>query len=82
EGLAYGYDPQPFQVAAVEVPEAFVDAVTLAGPPDEVAAGVIRLARQGVTQFMLYPMSPEGRVEVVIERFQREVMPRVRAAGR
>ncbi|MGH7369108.1 MAG: LLM class flavin-dependent oxidoreductase [Candidatus Rokuibacteriota bacterium] len=82
EGLAYGYDPQPFQAAAVEVPEAFVDAVTLAGPPDEVAAGVIRLARQGVTQFMLYPMSPEGRVEVVIERFQREVMPRVRAAGR
>jgi alkanesulfonate monooxygenase SsuD/methylene tetrahydromethanopterin reductase-like flavin-dependent oxidoreductase (luciferase family) len=63
------------------VPESFVDAVTLAGPPDEVAAGVVRLAREGVTQLMLYPLSPDGRIEVVIERFQGEVMPRVRAAG-
>lgn len=82
EGLTYAHDPQPFQAAAAEVPESFVDAVTLAGPPDEVAAGVVRLARQGVTQLMLYPLSPDGRIEVVIERFQQEVMPRVRAAGR
>lgn len=82
EGLTYASDPRPFQAAAAEVPESFVDAVTLAGPPDEVAAGVVRLARQGVTQLMLYPLSPDGRIEVVIERFQQEVMPRVRAAGR
>ena len=81
EGLTYAYDPRPYQAAAADVPDAFVDAVTLAGPPEEVAAGVIRLARQGVTQFMLYPVSPDGRIEVVIERFQREVMPRVRDAG-
>ena len=81
EGLTYAYDPRPYQAAAADVPDAFVDAVTLAGPSEEVAAGVIRLARQGVTQFMLYPVSPDGRIEVVIERFQREVMPRVRAAG-
>jgi hypothetical protein len=31
---------------------------------------------------MLYPLSPDGRIETVIERFQREVMPRVRAAKR
>ena len=31
---------------AADVPDSFVDAVTLAGPPEEVAAGVIRLARQ------------------------------------
>jgi hypothetical protein len=30
---------------------------------------------------MLYPVSPDGRIEVVIERFQQEVMPRVRAGG-
>lgn len=82
EGLTYAYDPRPFQAAAALVPDAFVDAVTLAGPPDEVAAGVARLARQGVTQFMLYPMSPDGRIELVIERFQSEVMPRVRAGER
>lgn len=81
EGLTYAYDPRPFQAAAAEVPESFVDAVTLAGPPEEVAAGVGRLARQGITQFMLYPMAADGRIEVVIERFQSEVMPRVRAAG-
>jgi 5,10-methylenetetrahydromethanopterin reductase len=81
EGLTYAYDPRPYQAAAADVPDAFVDAVSLAGPPEEVAAGVIRLARRGVTQLMLYPVSPDGRIEMVIERFQREVMPRVRAAG-
>ena len=81
EGLTYAYDPRPYQAAAADVPDSFVDAVTLAGPPEEVAAGVMRLARQGVTQLMLYPVSPDGRIEVVIERFQREVMPRVRDAG-
>ena len=81
ESLTYVSDPRPFQAAAREVPESFVDAVTLAGPPDEVAAGVVRLARRGATQLMLYPVSPDGRIEVVIERFQQEVMPRVRAGG-
>ena len=81
EGLTYAYDPRPFQAAAADVPDAFVDAVTLAGPPDEVAAGVVRLARRGMTQLMLYPLSTDGRIETTVERFQREVMPRVRAAG-
>jgi 5,10-methylenetetrahydromethanopterin reductase len=81
EGLAYTYDPTPFREAAADVPEEFVDAVTLAGPPDEIAAGVIRLARRGIGQLMLYPLAPDGRIETTIERFQREVMPRVRAAG-
>jgi 5,10-methylenetetrahydromethanopterin reductase len=82
EGLTYAYDPRPYQAAAADVPDAFVDAVTLAGPPEEVAAGVIRLARHGVSQLLVYPVSPDGRIEVAIERFQGEVMPRVRAAGR
>ena len=81
EGLTYVYDPRPFQAAAADVPDAFVDAVTLAGPPDEVAAGVVRLAQRGMTQLMLYPLSTDGRIETTVERFQREVMPRVRAAG-
>jgi 5,10-methylenetetrahydromethanopterin reductase len=81
EGLSYAYDPRPFQEAAAHVPDEFVDAVTLTGPPDEVAAGVTRLARRGIKQFIVYPMAPDGRIEVTVERFQREVMPRVRAAG-
>jgi alkanesulfonate monooxygenase SsuD/methylene tetrahydromethanopterin reductase-like flavin-dependent oxidoreductase (luciferase family) len=81
DGLVYGHDPRPLQEAAAHVPDEFVDAVTLAGPPDDVAAGVIRLARSGIGQFMLYPLAPDGRIEHTIERFQREVMPRVREAG-
>jgi hypothetical protein len=42
---------------------------------------VVRLGRSGITQFMLYPLAVDGRVETTIERFQREVMPLVRAAG-
>ena len=81
EGLHYSHDPGPAKAIAADLPESFVDAITLAGPPDEVAAGVIRLARSGITQFTIYPMSPDGRVETTVERFQAEVMPRVRAAG-
>jgi alkanesulfonate monooxygenase SsuD/methylene tetrahydromethanopterin reductase-like flavin-dependent oxidoreductase (luciferase family) len=63
------------------VPEEFVDAVTLAGSPAEVAAGVIRLGQRGISQFLVYPLAADGRIEGTIERFQREVMPAVRAAG-
>jgi 5,10-methylenetetrahydromethanopterin reductase len=79
--LGYTHAPGALREAASDVPEEFVDAVTLAGPPDEVAAGVIRLARSGITQFLLYPLALDGRVETTIERFQREVMPAARAAG-
>ncbi|MGH7335120.1 MAG: LLM class flavin-dependent oxidoreductase [Candidatus Rokuibacteriota bacterium] len=81
EGLAYTHDPTSLREASADVPEEFVDAVTLAGPAAEVAAGVIRLARQGITQLMVYPLAPDGRIEATIERFQSDVMSRVRAAG-
>jgi 5,10-methylenetetrahydromethanopterin reductase len=79
--LPYTHDPHPLAALAPEIPAGFIDALTLAGPPDEVAGGVIRLARGGATQFMLYPTAAHGPVETVIERFQSEVMPLVRAAG-
>jgi 5,10-methylenetetrahydromethanopterin reductase len=81
DGLAYGHDPRPLREAAAHVPDEFVDAATLTGAPDEVAAGVIRLARGGIGQFIVYPLSADGRIEATVERFQREVMPRVREAG-
>jgi 5,10-methylenetetrahydromethanopterin reductase len=79
--LPYTHEPGPLAALAPEVPDAFVDAVTLAGPPDIVADGVIRLARGGITQFTIYPMAAAGPAETVIDRFQAEVMPRVRKAG-
>jgi alkanesulfonate monooxygenase SsuD/methylene tetrahydromethanopterin reductase-like flavin-dependent oxidoreductase (luciferase family) len=79
--LPYTHEPAPLQAIAGDVPDEFVDAVTLAGPPDVVADGVIRLARGGITQLTVFPLAADGRPEALIERFQAEVMPRVRAAG-
>jgi 5,10-methylenetetrahydromethanopterin reductase len=79
--LPYSHDPEPLRRIAPLVPDEFVDAVTLAGTPDEVAAGVVRLVRAGIAQLLVYPMSVGGRFEETIERFQTDVMPRVRAAG-
>jgi hypothetical protein len=76
-GLHYGYLSDAATRVAALVPDAFVDALTLAGPADAVAAGVARMVRGGITAFVLYPMDPEGRVERTIERFATEVVPRV-----
>jgi 5,10-methylenetetrahydromethanopterin reductase len=76
--LPYTHDPAPLQALAAEIPDAFVEALTLAGPPAEVAAGVTRLARGGITQVIVAPVAVDGRIEETIERFQAEVMPRVR----
>jgi 5,10-methylenetetrahydromethanopterin reductase len=79
-GLGYTHDPAPLQALASEVPDAFVDAVTLTGPPDVIAPEVARMARSGIGELMVYPLGVAGRVERTIERFQTEVMPRVRRA--
>jgi len=40
---------------------------------------VVRLAKSGIAEVMVYPLALDGRIETTIERFQGEVMPRVRA---
>jgi len=79
--LPYTHDPGALAALAAEVPDDLVDAVSLTGSPDVVADGVIRLARGGVTQLTIYPIAADSGTDVVIERFQTDVMPRVRAAG-
>lgn len=78
--LPYTHDPAPLRALAPEVPDELVDAVALAGPPDEVAREVVRMARGGIRQLMVYPLGADGRPETTIERVQGEVMPRVRRA--
>ena len=78
--LPYTHDAAPLLKLAPLVPDAFVDAVTLAGPPATVADGVVELARAGMAQLMIYPLAVDGRIATTIERFQTEVMPRARAA--
>ncbi|MBI1962633.1 MAG: LLM class flavin-dependent oxidoreductase [Candidatus Rokubacteria bacterium] len=78
--LPYTHDPAPLKAVAPEVPDELVDAVTLAGPPADVVDGVVRLARAGIGQLMVFPLAVDGRIETTVERFAREVMPRVREA--
>ena len=76
--LSYTHDPAPLARLAPLVPDAFVDAVTLCGPPGVIAAGVTRLARSGIGQLMVYPVGHDGSITSTIERFQSDVMPQVR----
>jgi 5,10-methylenetetrahydromethanopterin reductase len=77
--LPYTHDPGPLRAVAPDVPDAFVDACTLTGPPEVIAPELVRLARSGIAQVMVYPLAVDGRIETTVERFQAEVMPRVRA---
>jgi alkanesulfonate monooxygenase SsuD/methylene tetrahydromethanopterin reductase-like flavin-dependent oxidoreductase (luciferase family) len=61
------------------VPDAFVDAVTLAGTVEDVATCVQRMAQQGIKHIMIYPQAPDGDVEHVLTSFAHDVIPRVRA---
>ena len=76
--LPYTHDAAPLRALAPEVPDAFVDACTLTGPPEVIAPEVVRLARSGITEVVVYPLAVDGDIETTIERFQAEVMPRVR----
>jgi len=76
--LAYTHDAAPLLKLAPLVPDALVDAVALCGPPEVVAASVTRLARSGIGQLMVYPLGVDGTIAGTIERFQTDVMPRVR----
>ncbi len=74
-GLTYGYLSDAAAQVAPLVPDAFVDALTLAGPVETVAAGVARMQRAGISQFVLYPVAPDRRIERTIERFAEEALP-------
>jgi 5,10-methylenetetrahydromethanopterin reductase len=76
--LPYTHDAAPLRALAPDVPDAFVDACTLTGSPEVIAPEVVRLARSGITEVVVYPLAVDGHVETTIERFQAEVMPRVR----
>ena len=76
--LPYTHDPAPLRAVAPLVPDAFVDACTLTGPPEVIASELVRLSRSGIAEVVIYPLAVDGRVETTIERFQAEVMPPVR----
>jgi 5,10-methylenetetrahydromethanopterin reductase len=67
--LAYTHDAAPLARLAPLVPDAFVDAVTLCGPPAVVSDGVTRLGRAGIGQLMVYPLGVDGTIAGTVERF-------------
>jgi 5,10-methylenetetrahydromethanopterin reductase len=64
--------------AARLIPDEWVDALTIGGPPERVAEEVNRLASRGITHFMLLPVAAAGDdVTTTVRRFAREVVPRI-----
>lgn len=80
-GQEYTQDAAVLEGIARAIPDAFVEALSLAGTAEEVAAQAAGIARAGVTQLVIHPMSPDGDVEGQIRLFAEEVMPRVRRAA-
>jgi len=79
--VGYTHDPALLAPVAGQVPDAFVDAVTLAGTVEDVATCVRRMAQQGIKHIMVYPQAPDGDVERVLTSFAHEVIPSVRDQG-
>ena len=75
KALGYTYDPEKLAPVAQLIPDEYVDALTLAGTVDEIAAGVLRLVHCGITHVEVFPIALEGNVERVISDFANRVMP-------
>ena len=77
--MGYTHDDATLADMARRVPDHIVDAMTLAGTPEEVAQRVGRIVRRGVNQILVRPSpSPEGGIDGTLEAFATQVMPTVR----
>ncbi|OGL14867.1 MAG: hypothetical protein A3F92_14840 [Candidatus Rokubacteria bacterium RIFCSPLOWO2_12_FULL_71_22] len=80
-GVPYAAGLEPYRPLVPLISDRHVDALTLAGTVDEVAAHVVALGRAGIGQIMIHPFAPPGgTVDETIERFGCEVLPRARRA--
>jgi 5,10-methylenetetrahydromethanopterin reductase len=76
---AAGEKPPGSTVAASLIPDALVDALSLAGKPGEIAERIMELEETGVKQIALLPYAPKGKdIGYVLNKFATEVMPRLR----
>ncbi len=83
KGLGYTHNPAVLASLAPEIPDALVDALTLAGTAVDVAARVEALARAGADQVTIYPLAvTDDDVEGTVRAFAEQVMPQVRRALR
>lgn len=78
EKTSYGHDRAEIRRVADLIPDEFVDALTVAGTPDEVAESIRRMARRGVGQLIVYPVPCHGDTEEnVLRRLATEIIPGV-----
>lgn len=77
--MGYTHDEAKLANMAQRVPDHIIDAMTLAGTPEEVAERAVRIVRRGVSQILVRPSpSPDGGIEGTLEAFATQVMPMVR----
>ena len=80
-----GYVPgeQPYLHLLPLIPDRFVDALSLAGTPEEVTARLIDLARAGIGRVVINPIAgSDTPIEDTLRLFSEVVLPRVRKALR
>jgi 5,10-methylenetetrahydromethanopterin reductase len=77
-GRTYSAGPGVLDSLAAMVPHEFVEALTLAGTVEHIAARVSGMVRRGISHITIAPFPLNERVEDVIIGFAEEVMPRVR----
>jgi 5,10-methylenetetrahydromethanopterin reductase len=73
--MGYTHDPALLAPMAELVPDAFVDATTLAGTVEEVVSRVVRMVQGGIKHVMINPVAPDGDVERIIQSFAHDVVP-------
>ena len=77
--MGYTHDDATVADMAQRVPDHIIDAMTLAGTPEEVAQRVGRIVRRGVNQILVRPSrSPVGGINVPLEALATQLMPAVR----
>lgn len=82
KGAAYAAGVTPYLPLLPLVSDRHVDAFTLAGTPDEVAAHVRELRAAGADSIIIMPFAaPGGSIEATIEAFGTEVWPKVAGAA-
>ncbi len=77
KNIGYTYDPEKLAPVAQLIPDEYVDALTLAGNVEQVAQGVLRLIRCGITHVEVFPIALDGNVEWTVSQFANAVMPMV-----
>jgi len=78
-----GYEPgvAAYRHLVKFVPDRFVDALTLAGTPDEITERLMALARAGISEIIVHPVGPTDRdLHETIRLFAEIVAPATRRA--